>query len=105
MAAVPFLAAMLAVWRITHLFVAEDGPFDVFRRLREAGAAVGAGRLFGCFLCFSVWTAVPAALLIARDVRSLALLIPALSGGAILLDRLAARGEAPLWIEQKEESS
>jgi hypothetical protein len=101
--AVPFLAAILAVWRVAHLVAVEDGPFDVFLRLRRRAAAAGAGRLLGCFLCFSVWTAAGVALLVARDVRSYLLLVPALSGGAILLERATSRGEEPLWIE--EESS
>jgi hypothetical protein len=95
---------VLAVWRITHLLVAEDGPGRVFVHLRRAAAAVRLRRLADCFYCASVWIAVPFALLIAREWPTIALCIPALSGGAIALERLTARDDAALWIEEEEKS-
>jgi hypothetical protein len=48
---------LLAVWRLTHLFVFEDGPFDVIVRLRTA---VGNGFPAddGLFTAFP-WVAAP----------------------------------------------
>jgi alkylhydroperoxidase family enzyme len=100
-AAVP---AVLAVWRVTHLLVAEDGPWNAFAHLRRAAAAVRLQRLADCFYCASVWIAVPFALLIARDWRDLAMWIPALSGGAIVLERLTAHNEPAVWTEEKEKT-
>ena len=100
-----FLAAILAVWRVTHLVVVEDGPWDVMRRIRAAGERLGLERLLNCFLCCSVWVAVPFALLVTpHGWRELAVALPALSGGAILLERLTAdRDAAAPVIESKED--
>ena len=101
---VPVLLATLAVWRVTHLLVAEDGPWNVFVHLRRASARLRAGRLTDCFYCASVWIAIPFALLIAREWRMIAICIPALSGGAIVLERLSAHDDAAVWIEEEETS-
>jgi hypothetical protein len=104
MSTIAFLAAVLAVWRVTHLVVVEDGPFDLLRRLREAAARHGLERLVNCFLCCSVWMAIPFALLIAREWKEIVVVLPALSGGAILLERVTReRDAAAAWIETKEE--
>lgn len=87
--------AVLAVWRITHLVVAEEGPWRIFARVRGVVPALT------CFYCASVWTAIPFALLIARGWRSIALCIPALSAGAIVIERLTARDGAAVWYEEK----
>ena len=99
------LVSVLAVWRVTHLLVGEDGPWDVFKRIRNVGKALGLERLLFCFYCASVWVAVPFAVLVTREWRALALLIPALSGGAILLERITSRDEPPVWIEGEEKST
>jgi hypothetical protein len=101
---VAVLLSVLAVWRVTHLLVAEDGPWNVFARLRHASATLRLGRLTDCFYCASVWIAIPFALLISRDWRMAAVCIPALSGGAIVLERLTAHGDAAVWIEEGEKS-
>ncbi len=87
---------VLAVWRITHLLFGEDGPWDCFVRLRRRAGPGFWGKLLDCFACLSVWIAVPFALLLGVDWKERLLLIPALSGGAILLQRLTApRREVP----------
>jgi len=96
--------AVLAVWRVTHLLVAEDGPWKVFAHLRSGAAKLGLDRLVGCFYCASVWIAVPFALLIAREWRMLAICIPALSGGAIAIERFTTRDDAAVWTEEEEKS-
>jgi hypothetical protein len=104
MSAVAFLAAVLAVWRVTHLIAVEDGPWDVLRRVRNAGERIGLERLIHCFYCCSVWVAIPFALLLTHEWKSVAIVLPALSGGAILLERVTGEREAPAaWIESKEE--
>jgi hypothetical protein len=100
---IAFIAAVLAVWRVTHLLVEEHGPWDVMARLRRGAAAVGLERLVNCFYCASVWIAVPFALLLTTRWRELVLVVPALSGGAILLERATQKEDAPpVWIEEQE---
>lgn len=56
----------LATWRISNLFVNEDGPFMMFAELRrlagvrydkasEPVAGNEVAKLFTCIWCFSVW--------------------------------------------------
>lgn len=96
------LLAVLAVWRITHLLHAEDGPFDLLARLREAVDDGVLGRLLDCFHCLSVWVAIPFALLIGETAGERWLLWPALSGAACLLERATQRQE-PEAVEFYEE--
>lgn len=85
------LPGVLAVWRITHLLQAEDGPWDVVVRLRARAGDGFWGALMDCFYCLSLWIALPFALLLGASWIEQALLWPALSGGAILLERATAQ--------------
>jgi len=98
-------AGILATWRVTHLVVEEDGPWDVLRRIRGLLGGIGAARLVSCFLCASVWIALPVALLLVRGWRDLVIAVAAFSAGAILLQRIAPEVRAAEWVEQEEESS
>jgi hypothetical protein len=83
------LLGVLAVWRVTHLLNAEDGPWDLVVRLRtRAGTGFWAG-LLDCFYCLSLWIAAPAAYGLGSRWMERLILWPALSAGAILLERLA----------------
>lgn len=84
---------ILGVWRITHLLNAEDGPWLVSVRIRRAAGDGFWGELLDCFLCLSVWIAAPFAVVIGKGVLECVLLWPALSGAAILLERLTAQAE------------
>ena len=97
-----FIAALLAVWRVTHLVVVEDGPWDLLVKFRRMASAIALERLVACLYCASVWVALGFALLITRDWRALLVFVPALSGGAILLERATSRDEPAVWIEEKE---
>lgn len=103
MSATGFALALLAVWRVTHLLVHEDGPWDVLVRIRRGAGALHLDRLVRCFLCASVWIAVPFALLITLRWRELIVLVPALSGGAILLERIPQHEQKAIWFEEREE--
>ena len=81
------LVGVLAVWRATHLLHAEDGPWDLCRRLRQAAGSGLWGRVLGCFHCLSLWLSAPFAALLGSDLAERLLLWPALSAGAILLLR------------------
>ena len=94
--------ALLAVWRITHLLNAEDGPGELVVRLRRAAGNGFAGAALDCFNCLSLWIAAPFAAWLGDSTGECLLLWPALSGGAILLQRLAPApvAPAPCWKEE-----
>jgi hypothetical protein len=55
---------VLAVWRLAHMVVKEDGPGDVFRWLRDADDFVrpaplsrGVVKALNCVSCASIWAA------------------------------------------------
>lgn len=93
-----FLLGVLCVWRLTHLLAVEDGPFDVFRRLRRAAGDGFWGALTGCFYCLSLWSAAPVAWAVTDSWRMAGLAWLALSAGAILLERATARVQ---WQETR----
>jgi hypothetical protein len=93
---------VLVVWRITYLFYGEDGPWDVFIRLRRAVGEGFLGRLMDCFYCLSLWVALPLAYWIGESWKERLMLWPALSAGAILLQKLTTKQEAVLPIVQGE---
>lgn len=94
MGAHPWLAvtlAVLATWRVTHLLAREDGPFDLIVRLRTWVGTGSLGSLMDCFACLSLWIAAPLAWLVTPDGRTWIVLWPALSGAAMLIERVIAR--------------
>lgn len=97
---------ILSVWRITHLLYGEDGPADVFVRLRRLAGRSLFGQLLDCFYCLSVWIAVPFALWLGGRWQERLLLVPALSAGAILLERLTSpeRRNVASYVEDPEVS-
>jgi hypothetical protein len=96
------VVGVLGVWRVTHLLHAEDGPWRIVAKLRQSAGTGMAGELLDCFYCLSLWVAVPFAWLVGHGWTARLLLWPALSGGAIMLERATAR-EAPApsaaWVE------
>lgn len=62
-----FVAA-LATWRITHLLMIEDGPFDVFTAFRTALGNVRAlSPLLECIWCMSFWVGALVAVVVLSD--------------------------------------
>ncbi len=101
-----FALSVLCVWRIAHLLYAEDGPGDLLVRLRRVAGSGWAGKLLDCFYCLSLWVALPLAFLVPETRMERLLWWPALSAGAILLERVTSsrRDDAPaLYFEDKEE--
>jgi hypothetical protein len=100
-----FVLGTLGVWRIVHLLNAEDGPWNLLARLRQLAGAGFWGSLVDCFYCLSLWVAAPFAYFLGARWKDRLLLWPALSGGAILLERLTSRREEPppaIYTEDKE---
>lgn len=78
---------VLSVWRVTHLLHAEDGPWNLVARLRQAAGSGFTGQLMDCFNCLSLWIAAPFAFLLGEGPLERWLLWPAISGAAMLLQR------------------
>jgi hypothetical protein len=93
------ILGILSVWRVTHLLYGEDGPGDLFVRLRRLAGHSFFGALLDCFYCLSLWVAVPFALLLSRWWVERGLLVLSLSAGAIVIERLTAR-ERPVPVAQ-----
>lgn len=86
---------ILAVWRITHLLHAEDGPWNVLAKFRARLGAGVLGQMLDCFYCASVWIALPFAWVVGDAPGERLLLWPALSGAAALLQRATAPADLP----------
>jgi hypothetical protein len=99
------ILGILGVWRITHLLQAEDGPFDAIARLRRAAGNRFWGSLLDCFYCLSLWIAAPFAAWLGEGIAEKLLLWPALSGAAILLERMTAPASQPSEPYWKEEDN
>jgi hypothetical protein len=93
---------ILAVWRVTHLLNAEDGPGDILVRLRRLAGSGFLGGLLDCFYCLSLWIAIPFALLLSKHWLERVLLWLAFSAGAILLERATLRTPWPPYTEEPE---
>jgi hypothetical protein len=78
----------LAVWRVSHLVVREDGPWRVFARLRRRAESTAWGDLLGCIYCMSLWVAAPVAWALGDGWWERVLAWPALSGAALIVDRI-----------------
>jgi len=83
-----FALAALASWRVTHLLVYEDGPWDAIARLRRRAGSGFFGKLMDCFYCSSLWVSAIAAVALAPGIKRGILLWLAISAAACLLDRL-----------------
>jgi len=88
------LLGSLTVWRLTHLFNAEDGPGDLLVKLRRFVGNGFWGGLLDCFYCLSIWVAVPVAIYISENWLQRIVLCLAMSGAACLLERATAAPEA-----------
>ena len=89
----------LATWRLASMFVSEDGPFDIFRRIRSLFGVThhddgtiaripdkSLSKLFTCIWCMSVWIA--AVVYLVWVVAPILVYILGLSTGAIIIERI-----------------
>jgi hypothetical protein len=88
-----FILSALAVWRLTHLFAEEDGPWDLIVRLRAKLGDSIFGRLMDCFYCLSLWISIPMAIWLSSGWIGLFVYWQALSGAACLLERATSEPE------------
>jgi hypothetical protein len=81
------IIGILAVWRLSHLLVSEAGPWDVLMWMRRHFAGKFFAGLQNCFYCLSVWVSIPFAFFLNSAWKGRLLLWPALSAGAIIIER------------------
>lgn len=81
---------ILTVWRVTHLLNAEDGPWNLLVRLRRLAGHGFWASLLDCFYCLSLYISAPLAYVLGDGWSERLLLWPAMSAGAIILERLTA---------------
>lgn len=80
--------AVLMTWRLTHLLVREDGPFQWGARLRMTLGDSPWGQMFHCFYCMSLWVAAPLSLWFGGSLLEHMVVCLALSGAACLCERV-----------------
>jgi hypothetical protein len=99
-----FILATLAVWRFTHLIAVEDGPFKVIAWIRGKAGQGFWGTVLDCFYCLSIWIAIPFAIVRGGSRWQKFLLWPALSGAAILLNRVvdSVAPDQPVYFEEQQ---
>jgi hypothetical protein len=100
-----YFIGTLGVWRLTHLLQNEDGPWDIFIKVRMQLPLGFWNSLLSCFYCLSLWIAIPITLVIGSTTKEQLLLWPALSAGAILIEHAITWFEANLpaeYIEDEE---
>jgi hypothetical protein len=91
-----FITTLLAVWRVTHLVQAEDGPFELIFKIRKLAGNGFIGKLMDCFYCSSIWVALPPGLYLGAGWIQKIVLWLAFSGGAILLEKFSTRGSGAI---------
>ncbi len=92
-----FVVGLLGVWRVTHLVTAEDGPWGVIATVRRWAGHGIVGQLLDCFNCTSLWVAALGVLMLPASWATRLMVGLALSGGAILLERVTApKATAPV---------
>lgn len=88
------VVASLATWRLASLVLFENGPFQMFDRLRRAvgvyneGEVTGLAELFSCIWCLSVWAGIAITFIVVLPGFPWIVLPFALSSAAIIFDKL-----------------
>jgi len=96
------ILSVFAVWRLTHLFNKEDGPFDIIFLIRKKAGNSFWGKLMDCFYCLSIWIALPLGIWLGVTWIEKILVWLALSGAACLLEQATTKndpGDGPTYHE------
>lgn len=93
----------LAVWRLSHGVVKENGPLMIFARLRArlASSQKRSGGLFdmiSCVQCTSFWIGLVASLFVSHDIFTWIGYGFAFSGIAMLLEAFFTKQTNPLTV-------
>jgi Protein of unknown function (DUF1360) len=87
------ILSVFAVWRLTHLFGKEDGPFDIVYLIRKKAGQGFFGKLMDCFYCLSIWIALPFGIWLGQNWIEKILVWLALSGAAALLEQATTKND------------
>ena len=90
---VTLIILSLASWRFVYMLVREDGPYDMFIKLRELASKSKLSPL-GCLKCTSIWIAVLPAIYIASSVAEFIIYWFAISAGVVLVDAVVDKLES-----------
>ncbi|MES2221856.1 MAG: hypothetical protein V4587_12935 [Acidobacteriota bacterium] len=93
--------AILAVWRVTHLLHAEDGPLRIFAGIRIWLRRMSLSGATDCFYCLSLWVSAPFAMMLGSRWEDRIILWLALSGAAILANRLTEEESEGAWFYEE----
>ena len=96
------ILGILAVWRISYLLTFESGPWNLLARMRQRLERRFRSKLVSCLYCLSIWIAAPFAFILGESWKQRLMLWPALSAGAIVLERCVHRETpTPLYYEDQ----
>jgi len=101
MTALRIALAALAVWRLTHLLHVEDGPLRIFARSRNRLRRMSLSGATDCFYCLSLWVSAPFSMMLGSRWGDRATLWLALSGAAILANRLTEDEPEGAWFYEE----
>lgn len=100
------ILGILCVWRVTNLLYEEDGPWNIFQKMRDAVERGFWGEVMGCFNCLSLWVSPVFAYLIGEGFKEFFFLWLSLSGGAILVQRATEKQASapPIYYYEGDEN-
>jgi hypothetical protein len=98
-----FITSTLAVWRLTHLLVKEDGPFDIIFLIRQKAGYGFFVKMLECFYCLSIWIALPFGIWLGTIWLEKIIIWFALSGAACLLEQAITKNDFPDKTEYHED--
>ena len=99
-----FMVSVFAVWRLTHLFGKEDGPFDVIFLIREKAGTGFFAKMLDCFYCLSIWIALPFGIWLGPKWLEKLVMWLAISGAACLLEQATTKNDLPGKTEYHEDN-
>ena len=85
---VKYIILSVVVWRLTHLFSSEDGPFDLIFKFRKLLGNSIWGKLIDCFYCLSIWIGLCFAIIAGNSWFEIIILCLYYSGASILLEKI-----------------
>ena len=97
------ILSAFAVWRLTHLFNKEDGPFDAIFIIRKKAGNGFFGKLMDCFYCLSIWMALPFGIWLGQNWIEKILVWLALSGVAALLEQATTKNDSKGTANYRED--
>ena len=81
------ILGILGVYRFSFMLAQEDGPFDIFSKLRGyIGQKTWYGRGMHCTLCISFWVSLLCAVFVAEGVTIVTYWF-GIAGGVLVLHR------------------